>query len=51
VVVCRASKAARRIAPVTLEETGVLRRTIGRSTRQPSLQPGLLAEAADWMDR
>ena len=34
-----------------LEETGVLRRTIGGSTHRLSLQLGLLSEAADWMDR
>ena len=34
--------------PAGLEETGVLRRTIGGSTHRRSLQPGLLSEAADW---
>ena len=37
--------------PAGLEETGVLRRTIVGSTHRRSLQPGLLSEAAAWMDR
>jgi hypothetical protein len=37
--------------PAGLEEIGVLRRTIGGSIHRLSLQPGLLSEAAGWMDR
>jgi DNA-binding transcriptional ArsR family regulator len=34
-----------------LEETGVITRTIEGRTHRLSLQPGVLEEAADWMDR
>ena len=34
-----------------LEETGVVTRTIEGRTHRLSLQPGVLTEAADWMDR
>ena len=34
-----------------LEETGVVRRTVVGRTHELSLEPGVLSEAADWMDR
>jgi DNA-binding transcriptional ArsR family regulator len=34
-----------------LEETGVIRRDIHGRTHTLSLRPGVLSEAADWMDR
>jgi DNA-binding transcriptional ArsR family regulator len=34
-----------------LEETGVLRREVMGRTHQLSLEPEVLSEAADWMDR
>ncbi|HWC09348.1 MAG TPA: metalloregulator ArsR/SmtB family transcription factor [Solirubrobacterales bacterium] len=34
-----------------LEETGVITRAIEGRTHRLSLQPGVLMEAADWMDR
>lgn len=34
-----------------LEETGVITRTVEGRTHRLSLQPGVLEEAADWMDR
>ena len=34
-----------------LEETGVLRRTIEIHAHQTSIQPGVLSEGADWVDR
>jgi DNA-binding transcriptional ArsR family regulator len=34
-----------------LEETGVITRAIEGRTHRLSLQPGVLEEAADWMDR
>ena len=34
-----------------LEETGVLRHTIEIRTHRISIQPGVLSEGADWMDR
>ena len=34
-----------------LEETGVITREIEGRTHRLSLQPGVLEEAADWMDR
>jgi DNA-binding transcriptional ArsR family regulator len=34
-----------------LEETGVVTRAITGRTHTLSLQPGVLSEAADWMDR
>jgi DNA-binding transcriptional ArsR family regulator len=34
-----------------LEQTGVVTRTIRGRTHTLSLQPGVLSEAADWMDR
>jgi DNA-binding transcriptional ArsR family regulator len=34
-----------------LEETGVVKRVVEGRTHQLSLQPDVLTEAADWMDR
>ena len=34
-----------------LEETGVLKREVVGRTHQLSLEPDVLSEAADWMDR
>ena len=34
-----------------LEETGVVRRQVAGRTHQLSLEPDVLTEAADWMDR
>jgi DNA-binding transcriptional ArsR family regulator len=34
-----------------LEETGVIRREVVGRTHQLSLEPDVLSEAADWMDR
>jgi DNA-binding transcriptional ArsR family regulator len=34
-----------------LEETGVITRVVEGRTHRLSLQPGVLMEAADWMDR
>ena len=34
-----------------LEETGVIRRDVIGRTHQLSLEPDVLSEAADWMDR
>jgi DNA-binding transcriptional ArsR family regulator len=34
-----------------LEQTGVVRRVIEGRTHRLSLEPAVLAEAADWMDR
>jgi DNA-binding transcriptional ArsR family regulator len=34
-----------------LEETGVIRREVVGRTHRLSLEPGVLSEAADWMDR
>jgi DNA-binding transcriptional ArsR family regulator len=34
-----------------LEETGVVTRAVEGRTHRLSLQPGVLTEAADWMDR
>jgi len=34
-----------------LEETGVISRVVEGRTHRLSLQPGVLMEAADWMDR
>lgn len=34
-----------------LEETGVIARSVEGRTHRLSLQPGVLEEAADWMDR
>lgn len=34
-----------------LEETGVITRSVEGRTHRLSLQPGVLEEAADWMDR
>ena len=34
-----------------LEETGVVTRVVEGRTHQLSLEPGVLGEAADWMDR
>jgi DNA-binding transcriptional ArsR family regulator len=34
-----------------LEETGVVRREVVGRTHRLSLEPGVLGEAADWMDR
>jgi DNA-binding transcriptional ArsR family regulator len=34
-----------------LEETGVISRVVEGRTHRLSLQPGVLTEAADWMDR
>ena len=34
-----------------LEETGVITRAVEGRTHRLSLQPGVLEEAADWMDR
>jgi len=34
-----------------LEETGVVTRTVEGRTHRLSLQPGVLEEAAEWMDR
>jgi DNA-binding transcriptional ArsR family regulator len=34
-----------------LEETGVVKRVIEGRTHRLSLEPGVLSEAADWMDR
>jgi DNA-binding transcriptional ArsR family regulator len=34
-----------------LEETGVVTRVIDGRTHRLSLEPGVLGEAADWMDR
>jgi DNA-binding transcriptional ArsR family regulator len=34
-----------------LEETGVVRRAVEGRTHRLSLEPGVLSEAADWMDR
>jgi hypothetical protein len=37
--------------PAGARETGVLRRTIEGRAHRLSIQPGVLSEAADWMDR
>jgi hypothetical protein len=34
-----------------LEETGVVRRDVMGRTHRLSLEPAVLSEAADWMDR
>jgi DNA-binding transcriptional ArsR family regulator len=34
-----------------LEETGVVKRVVVGRTHQLSLEPDVLSEAADWMDR
>ena len=34
-----------------LEETGVVARAVEGRTHRLSLQPGVMSEAADWMDR
>jgi DNA-binding transcriptional ArsR family regulator len=34
-----------------LEETGVVTRVVDGRTHRLSLEPGVLADAADWMDR
>ena len=34
-----------------LEDTGVVRREVIGRTHRLSLEPGVLSEAADWMDR
>ena len=34
-----------------LEETGVVRRVVDGRTHRLSLEPDVLSEAADWMDR
>ena len=34
-----------------LEETGVVKRVVDGRTHRLSLEPGVLSEAADWMDR
>ena len=45
------TRAAQAAADARLEETGVLRRTIGAGPRCPSLEPAVPSEATAWMGR
>jgi hypothetical protein len=45
------TRAAQVAADARLEETGMLRRTIGAGTHWLSPGPAVLSEATDWMDR
>src|SRR4051812_22124729 len=47
----RASKPAISKHLKVLEETGVVTRVVDGRTHRPSLEPDVMSEAADWMDR
>ena len=54
--VAEATGGSGRVKPITkhlkvLEETGVVRRAVEGRTHRLSLEPDVLSEAADWMDR